>query len=93
MSRFATLLVVITLTLVSSARAQTNVFGEPVPVVATSLAELQPLLEPDTVVQVMDATGMKVRGTFGRDALVLPDQPVHHKELRVDYRAAARPIP
>jgi hypothetical protein len=73
--------------LASVADAQTDAYGEPVPVVATSVVELQPFLTAGTDLEVRDPAGTKVRGrlvsiqppSFGpsaRHPLVLPDQPL-----------------
>ena len=60
----------------SIADAQINAYGEPVPVVATSTTELQPLLTPGIIVQVIDAAGTKRRGLIPRDTLLLLSQPL-----------------
>src|SRR6266550_1227853 len=87
MRQLVALLTVATIASVSVADAQTDQYGEPVPVVATSLQELRPLLKVGTSVVVTDITGVKVRGrlvsvqppSFGALAkypLSLPDEPI-----------------
>jgi hypothetical protein len=71
----------------SVANAQTDSYGTPVAIAATSLEELRPLLKVGTSVLVVDASGTKVRGrlvslqppsfgTLAKHPLLLPDQPL-----------------
>jgi hypothetical protein len=76
MRRLITSLAAAILALASVADAQTDAYGDPVPVVATSLAQLQPLLKAGTAIRITDAAGARILRKIPIDPILLPDQPL-----------------
>lgn len=74
--KLITSLAVAILAFASVADAQTDAYGDPIPVVATSLAELQPLLKTGATIRITDAAGASVLRKVPLDPIHLPDKPL-----------------